>query len=519
MIPFILLGMPRTGSSLLHFALKQHPQIKIYGELFHKNESERINTHFIDYEKEKIYYKGGDEDAIEFLKKYVWNEENKKFNAVGFKLFAERIECEGTKFLFKRLKAEIKNLHIIVIKRLNLLDVFVSRKKAEQSKIWNIDLTQKDLLVKYEMNIKPIHVSPENLMKFFNSYEEVYNFYKSFFSDLPYIEVIYEELITNFDEIIKKISNFLNINFYKLQQSLVKLNLKPHQEFIVNYSELKAFFKNTKYEHFFQRSEDLISPVVKKIDEYRFKLKDFNFIDVRNLPKDKLPHREENKWISKHSELANFYLEYFKDKNIKKILEFGIYGGSIYLFCSIFNPTKYVGTDICSEDIDLINDVGKIFGDKVKLYYTTSQDDKPKLREIIAKEFSNQIDIIIDDASHLFDLSLASFESSFPYLRPYGYYVIEDWGWSHRLNLSHYNPNIQGLPSLTNLAFLLIMALASHPEIIFKIEFIRPSLLVIQKGPFDIEDKDNFSIFKLININNKKSLIYLSEEFFNKLEK
>lgn len=67
MKPFIIVGMPRTGSSLLRLSLACLPEIMIARELFHKLESERKNRHFIKKKKTvRYYYKGGDE--------YAWNE-------------------------------------------------------------------------------------------------------------------------------------------------------------------------------------------------------------------------------------------------------------------------------------------------------------------------------------------------------------------------------------------------------------------------------------------------------------
>ena len=40
---------------------------------------------------------------------------------------------------------------------------------------------------------------------------------------------------------------------------------------------------------------------------------------------------------------------------------------------------------------------------------------------------------MIDDASHLYEPSLASFETLFPLLRPGGTYIIEDWKWEHEV--------------------------------------------------------------------------------------
>ena len=39
------------------------------------------------------------------------------------------------------------------------------------------------------------------------------------------------------------------------------------------------------------------------------------------------------------------------------------------------------------------------------------------------------LDLVVDDASHLLEPSIASFNLLFPRLRPGGVYVLEDWSW------------------------------------------------------------------------------------------
>jgi len=222
-IPFVIVGMPRTGSSLLLLSLKEHPKILAFGELFHKLESERKTSHCVIYKNEKIPYPGGNVDAIEFLLNYVWNKENmEQYSAVGFKVFAERVECPGTKFLFRRLKEEIPNLHIIHIKRENLLDVFVSRKLAEIMKIWQIPRNSNINMP----DIGKIYVEPNTLQMFFDSMMHVDNFYERFYSDCKYIRVNYDDLLYRYIETMKKCFEFLGVEPIELIPPLKKQNTK-----------------------------------------------------------------------------------------------------------------------------------------------------------------------------------------------------------------------------------------------------------------------------------------------------
>ena len=56
------------------------------------------------------------------------------------------------------------------------------------------------------------------------------------------------------------------------------------------------------------------------------------------------------------------------------------------------------------------------------------------LRQIILRELADELDLVVDDASHTYEETKASFEFLFPLLRPGGIYVIEDWSWAHHPN-------------------------------------------------------------------------------------
>jgi hypothetical protein len=73
-------------------------------------------------------------------------------------------------------------------------------------------------------------------------------------------------------------------------------------------------------------------------------------------------------------------------------------------------------------------------GQVVRPYYGVDQGDKDRVDAIVSDEFGDEpVDLVIDDASHRFGPTLASFETIFPRLRPGGAYIIEDWRGQHEL--------------------------------------------------------------------------------------
>ncbi|MCI0600408.1 MAG: class I SAM-dependent methyltransferase [Beijerinckiaceae bacterium] len=208
-----------------------------------------------------------------------------------------------------------------------------------------------------------------------------------------------------------------------------------------------------------------------EIDNVRFK------IDMRpgNL---RAPSSDEAFTFVKSRRVVNVYrqLERFKPKGI---LELGLFqGGSIVFFEKLFQPERLAGIELSKSPIPAL-DRYIARGSVIRAYYGVSQADRPRVEEIIRNEFPEGLDLVIDDASHHYDFSKTSFEICFPFLRPGGLYVLEDWPWSHR---APYQPNTHpwhGKPALTNLVFELVVSVAG-PSSIAKLE-VYPDLAVITK--------------------------------------
>lgn len=117
----------------------------------------------------------------------------------------------------------------------------------------------------------------------------------------------------------------------------------------------------------------------------------------------------------------------------RHVLELGIFkGGSIAFWCELWKPEKFVGIDFQkSQDEAYFTEWRSSRGldGCVKTYWRTDQADAAVLRTIVRDDFGGHLDLVIDDASHLYHQTKKSFEILFPLLRPGGLYIIEDWSW------------------------------------------------------------------------------------------
>ncbi len=113
------------------------------------------------------------------------------------------------------------------------------------------------------------------------------------------------------------------------------------------------------------------------------------------------------------------------------IVELGILeGGSAAYLVQRCEPRRFVGIDRreqrCNR-LDRFVAAGNRF-DQVRLHHGVDQADQDRLRAIVAEDLAGEpIDLVIDDASHVYGPTVASFEVLFPMVRPGGLYIIEDW--------------------------------------------------------------------------------------------
>lgn len=200
--------------------------------------------------------------------------------------------------------------------------------------------------------------------------------------------------------------------------------------------------------------------------------------------------------LLKDRQALDQYAEVFASSAPKNILEFGIFqGGSPALFSLWFEAEKFVGVDIC-QPVAAFDDFCRNHpvGQRIRSYYGVSQTDRERIEEIVRSEFGPRpIDLVIDDASHVYSLSRRTFEIAFPLLRPGGTYVLEDWGWAH---WAHYQEAAkQYFAAQTPLSALLMeltMLCASRPDLISEIR-VFPEFAFIRKS-MDAKPIENFSL-------------------------
>lgn len=207
--------------------------------------------------------------------------------------------------------------------------------------------------------------------------------------------------------------------------------------------------------------------------------------------------------VRKSSALACRYLDLAAEFTGGRIVELGIdQGASTCFLLELLRPLELVAVDInqeCPEPLArFLADHGH--AERAMLGWGVDQTDGATIRNLVGRQFpSAPPDLIIDDASHLIDQTLASFQELFGLLRPGGLYLIEDWSWHEKFeiglaaavaddesgafarDLAERAANQAPPRPMSRLAAVLALAAAFSPEIVAEVT-IRQDWLEVRRG-------------------------------------
>jgi hypothetical protein len=166
----------------------------------------------------------------------------------------------------------------------------------------------------------------------------------------------------------------------------------------------------------------LLEPV-EWTDDTRFDVNGHGFEFVRH---DAMPDPPTGRFsVYKWRELLEAYNELLSEP-VESMVELGVWhGGGTVLFNELLHPQRLVALDV--QPVNPSPEFSRYLAvhDEVSVHWGVHQEDGVTLRSLV----TGPLDLVIDDASHEYDNTAASFDVLFPMLRPGGWYVIEDWGW------------------------------------------------------------------------------------------
>ncbi len=240
---FVIIGIQRTGTTVIRRALNSHADIECYPELFKMRHfrtkpskhrlayhrlmlSTNLNLirHFFDREKlvkktlDNIYLTSSDGN-------------------IGFKLM-----CNQAK-MFPTIVSYIKNnnIKIIHIVRKNLLKTFVSRKLA----------VKRGYNSRVPIEQTKIAINTNGLISALKKIQAENDFWESKFSNNDDIlRLTYESYLENSKMVQAKLCEFMGVKLQVLDEHYVKMTSDKLREVIINYQAVVNSLLGTEFEVF-----------------------------------------------------------------------------------------------------------------------------------------------------------------------------------------------------------------------------------------------------------------------------
>jgi cephalosporin hydroxylase len=186
--------------------------------------------------------------------------------------------------------------------------------------------------------------------------------------------------------------------------------------------------------------------------------------------------------VAKTEEMLRITADLIEQLSPKNIMELGVFrGGSAILFHQLCQPDNMLTIDIGPSVNTLESYKNQLQDNSLSTVYEISQSDPIRIPLAIQQRFgSTPIDLVIDDASHDYEHTLKSLNLIFPYMRPGGYYIIEDWAWGYH-TYSMPEEYVQQTSPLTRLAFELVTLAGLAPKIIEDLT-VNKHHLILKRG-------------------------------------
>lgn len=222
---FAIIGNARTGSNYLLGGLKTSPSIRVYHEIF------------ADHNRQI----GKDFDRVFAT---VFQPESRLTRAVGFKVFYNHLTDEE----WQKLLA-YESLKVIHLTRRNRLRTVISLEIAFKTGQW----TQSAKRNSNEIREKRLQLEPARLIHRLEQIEAGEMATRARFRDREILEIVYEELVSSPVENFAAVGRYLEVDGIDPSQiRLRRQNPEPLQQLLINYDEVEAALRNTRFAGYLQ---------------------------------------------------------------------------------------------------------------------------------------------------------------------------------------------------------------------------------------------------------------------------
>jgi LPS sulfotransferase NodH len=246
---FVVVGVARTGSTLLLNLLNAHPTVIAFGELFRGDGAIGWDIPPFVTQQSLRLRRVAETQPLEFLENAVFRRWPTEVLAVGFKLFYYHARFGLQAMVWDHLRKQ-PGLAIIHIKRRNILEQYLSLRVAHATNVWS---TAKQP----DGTAEPISLVPEDCLRHFEEVRAQEEACDAFFAGCRILTLAYEDLVADRASAMKTVGAHLGLSLESAKPSIVRQRTQPLSSAIANYDELRAFFAGSAWESFFRRPDTL----------------------------------------------------------------------------------------------------------------------------------------------------------------------------------------------------------------------------------------------------------------------
>lgn len=243
---FIILARSRTGSNLLWGLLDSHPNALVFQELF-RNPMHQAGGPAGGHGRRKlrdvVQWNLMQRDPVRFLESRIFMGQSERIAAVGFKIFYYHARSSAWQPVWNYLVGR-RDLHVIHVKRANILRTHLSRKRAVLTQNW-VDMEGQPAAA------PRLTLDYEECLHDFEQTRQWEQEHDQLFANHPLHEVIYEDLAADLQQMTNRVQAFLGLPHLALTPKTHRQSRECLANAIANYAELRARFAGSPWSHFF----------------------------------------------------------------------------------------------------------------------------------------------------------------------------------------------------------------------------------------------------------------------------
>lgn len=247
---FVVVGVARTGSTLLLDLLNSDEQVLAFGELFRGGAAIGWDRWPFQTRQSPRLLRLHDTEPLEFLRTAVYCRWPREIGAVGFKLFYYHARTGPQAAVWDYLR-NATDVAVIHLKRRNILAQYLSLRAAHATNVWSTS--------KPDAPLEPLRLDPEDCLRHFIEVRGQEEACDAFFGGERMLTIVYEDLVADRGGVMNRVAAHLGLRLRSMDAKLVRQRTQPLPSAIANYEQLRDCFAGSRWESFFQSPEPALS--------------------------------------------------------------------------------------------------------------------------------------------------------------------------------------------------------------------------------------------------------------------